>query len=127
MHARSRRLAPPAHLRGPSRPARPPARPLSPRPPTCAAPLPPQRSCWPPALSGRDVLGVAPPGSGKTLAFVLPCAARAVREWGQGPGTRPAGPLCLVLAPTRELAQQEVAAWRGPRKALGLRALGLFG
>lgn len=62
-------------------------------------PFPIQQSAVPPALSGRDVQGRAPTGSGKTLAFGLPVLARVDR----GERNRPNA---LVLAPTRELAEQ---------------------
>ncbi len=51
------------------------------------------------ALDGRDVLGRAPTGSGKTLAFGIPLVATVDRA-------RPKHPTALVLAPTRELADQ---------------------
>ncbi len=62
-------------------------------------PFPVQTAVIPDALAGRDVAGRAPTGSGKTLAFGLPLVARL----------RPAQrrrPTALVLAPTRELAEQ---------------------
>ncbi|NNF53209.1 MAG: DEAD/DEAH box helicase [Acidimicrobiales bacterium] len=51
------------------------------------------------ALAGRDVLGRAPTGSGKTLAFGIPMVANATKA-------RPKRPTALILAPTRELADQ---------------------
>ncbi|MDA3010806.1 MAG: DEAD/DEAH box helicase, partial [Actinomycetota bacterium] len=51
------------------------------------------------ALAGRDVSGAAPTGSGKTLAFGVPLVALTERG-------RPHHPKALVLAPTRELADQ---------------------
>lgn len=58
---------------------------------------------WPNALSGRDVVGIAQTGSGKTLSFLLPSFihinAQPYLERGDGP-------IALVLLPTRELAQQ---------------------
>ena len=55
------------------------------------------------ALSGRDVVGIAQTGSGKTAAFLLPmvvhCAAQARVRAGQGP-------IAIVIAPVRELAEQ---------------------
>ena len=51
------------------------------------------------ALDGRDVLGRAPTGSGKTLAFGIPLVATVDRA-------EPKYPTALVLAPTRELADQ---------------------
>ncbi len=51
------------------------------------------------ALAGRDVLGRAPTGSGKTIAFGIPVVANAVPA-------QPKRPTALILAPTRELAEQ---------------------
>lgn len=68
-----------------------------------AAPTPIQAQSWPIALSGRDVIGVAETGSGKTCAYLLPAIvhinAQPYLEKGDGP-------IVLVLAPTRELAVQ---------------------
>ncbi|XP_034452543.1 probable ATP-dependent RNA helicase DDX17 [Hippoglossus hippoglossus] len=62
-----------------------------------------QSQGFPLALSGRDMVGIAQTGSGKTLAYLLPAIVhinhQAYLERGDGP-------ICLVLAPTRELAQQ---------------------
>ncbi|KAJ4834395.1 hypothetical protein Tsubulata_007337 [Turnera subulata] len=55
------------------------------------------------ALSGRDLLGCAETGSGKTAAFSIPMIQHCL---AQPPVRRGDGPLALVLAPTRELAQQ---------------------
>ncbi|KAB5530243.1 hypothetical protein DKX38_020324 [Salix brachista] len=55
------------------------------------------------ALSGRDLLGCAETGSGKTAAFTIPMIQHCL---AQTPVQRGDGPLALVLAPTRELAQQ---------------------
>lgn len=76
---------------------------------------------------GRDVLAVAPPGAGKTLAYVLPAAAALVKRHGQGKATRPEGPLCVVLVPTRELAHQVLASWQPCRRVHGLRTVAIFG
>ena len=57
-------------------------------------PAPTQAQALPPGLAGRDVVGIAATGTGKTAAFLLPCLERKL-----------AGPV-LVLAPTRELALQ---------------------
>ncbi|XP_074648922.1 putative ATP-dependent RNA helicase DDX17 isoform X2 [Tubulanus polymorphus] len=58
---------------------------------------------WPLALSGRDVVGIAQTGSGKTLSFILPAIVHINHQPYLKPGD---GPICLVLVPTRELAQQ---------------------
>jgi superfamily II DNA/RNA helicase len=62
-------------------------------------PFPVQSATIPDVLSGRDVSGKAPTGSGKTLAFGLPILARVGRA-------DPTQPKALILAPTRELADQ---------------------
>ncbi|KAK9167886.1 hypothetical protein Syun_000026 [Stephania yunnanensis] len=62
-----------------------------------------QAQAMPVALSGRDLLGCAETGSGKTAAFSIPMIQHCL---SQPPVRRGDGPLALVLAPTRELAQQ---------------------
>lgn len=62
-----------------------------------------QAQAMPIALSGRDLLGCAETGSGKTAAFTIPMIEHCL---AQPPVRRGDGPLALVLAPTRELAQQ---------------------
>lgn len=62
-----------------------------------------QAQSWPIALSGRDLVGIAQTGSGKTLAYILPAIVHINH---QPPLERGDGPVVLVLAPTRELAQQ---------------------
>uniref|UniRef100_A0A336L092 RNA helicase n=2 Tax=Culicoides sonorensis TaxID=179676 RepID=A0A336L092_CULSO len=62
-----------------------------------------QAQGWPIALSGRDLVGIAQTGSGKTLAYMLPAL---VHLKSQAPLKRGDGPIALILAPTRELAQQ---------------------
>ncbi|KAI5815206.1 ATP-dependent RNA helicase DBP2 [Pyronema omphalodes] len=74
-----------------------------------AAPTAIQSQGWPMALSGRDVVGIAETGSGKTLTYCLPAIVHINAQPLLSPGD---GPIVLVLAPTRELAvqiQQEVA------------------
>ncbi|ESW95879.1 ATP-dependent RNA helicase DBP2 [Ogataea parapolymorpha DL-1] len=58
---------------------------------------------WPMALSGRDMVGIASTGSGKTLSYCLPAIVHINAQPLLQPGD---GPICLVLAPTRELAVQ---------------------
>src|SRR5438552_12239626 len=66
-----------------------------------ARPTPIQAEAIPLALAGRDLIGSAQTGTGKTAAFVLPILQRLSR------GTR--GVLrALILVPTRELAEQEI-------------------
>jgi ATP-dependent RNA helicase RhlE len=66
------------------------------------APTPIQLAAIPAALQGRDVLGAAQTGSGKTAAFALPLLQRLE----EGPLLSPRRPRALVLVPTRELAAQ---------------------
>merc|ERR1712225_159282 len=67
------------------------------------APTAIQSQGWPMALSGRDVVGIAETGSGKTLTYCLPAIAHINAQPLLSPGD---GPIVLVLAPTRELAVQ---------------------
>uniref|UniRef100_A0A182FEL7 RNA helicase n=1 Tax=Anopheles albimanus TaxID=7167 RepID=A0A182FEL7_ANOAL len=67
------------------------------------APTPIQAQGWPIALSGRDMVGIAKTGSGKTLSYLIP----ALIHIDQQPRLRRGdGPIALILSPTRELAQQ---------------------
>ncbi|MBX3597238.1 MAG: DEAD/DEAH box helicase [Rhizobiaceae bacterium] len=66
-------------------------------------PKPIQEQAIPPQLAGRDVLGVAQTGSGKTAAFALPILSKII---GLGTKRRPKTARALILAPTRELAVQ---------------------
>lgn len=63
-----------------------------------------QAQCWPALLTGRDVVGIAKTGSGKTLGFMLPAYVKILDLISKNQAKK--GPLCLVLAPTRELALQ---------------------
>lgn len=68
-----------------------------------------QSQGWPMALSGRDVVGIAETGSGKTLTYCLPAIVHINAQPLLAPGD---GPIVLILAPTRELAvqiQQEIS------------------
>jgi len=79
--------------------------------------FPIQAMTLPDALAGRDVCGKAPTGSGKTIAFGIPLAARIK-------GAAPKRPKGLVLVPTRELAAQVAEELQ----ALGLkRTLAVYG
>lgn len=88
-----------------------------------AAPTPIQAQGWPVAVAGNDLVSVAKTGSGKTLVFLLP-AFRMIQK-GKLDGSN--GPVALVLAPTRELAQQieVVAAKFGA--AMNVRSAIVFG
>lgn len=66
-------------------------------------PTPIQSQSWPIALSGQNLVGVAQTGSGKTLGYILPAIVHIKHQEALKRGE---GPIALVLAPTRELAQQ---------------------
>lgn len=68
-----------------------------------SAPTAIQSQGWPMALSGRDVVGIAETGSGKTLTYCLPSIVHINAQPLLAPGD---GPIVLILAPTRELAVQ---------------------
>ena len=68
-------------------------------------PSPIQRQGIPMGLAGRDLIGIAETGSGKTAAFLIPLLTHVLASPGRA-RTADLGPLALVLAPTRELAQQ---------------------
>jgi len=85
-------------------------------------PFPIQAATLPDALSGRDILGRGRTGSGKTLGFSLPLAARLAG--GHTMACRPRG---LVLVPTRELASQVQAVLVPLARAMGLSVTSIFG
>jgi ATP-dependent RNA helicase RhlE len=89
------------------------------------AATPVQAAAIPPALAGKDVLGSAQTGTGKTAAFALPILHRLTH--GERPATKVHRARCLVLAPTRELATQIATGFRTYGKHLGLRAAVIFG
>src|SRR5947209_2269214 len=86
------------------------------------APFAIQTRTLPDALAGRDILGRAQTGSGKTLGFGLPMLARLAA--GERVPNRPRG---LVLVPTRELAKQVSDALFPLAKSLGLRCTSVYG
>jgi ATP-dependent RNA helicase RhlE len=86
------------------------------------SPTPIQRDAIPPILSGRDLLGCAQTGTGKTAAFALPILQRLAGS----PKAR--GPIrALVLSPTRELASQIGDSFARYGKGLGLSHTCIFG
>ncbi len=80
-------------------------------------PTPIQAQTIPIAIEGKDLVGIAQTGTGKTLAFGIPMLQRLGTQKGLG----------LVIAPTRELAQQIEEALRGIGQPLGLRTAVLIG
>jgi superfamily II DNA/RNA helicase len=88
------------------------------------APFAIQTRAIPDAVAGRDVLGRAQTGGGKTLAFGLPLLARLASS--HTPRVAKA-PRALVLVPTRELATQVADALRPLGEAVGLKLACVFG
>ncbi|MCU1593521.1 MAG: heavy metal transporter [Frankiales bacterium] len=84
-------------------------------------PTPIQREAIPPLLEGRDLIGQAATGTGKTAAFALPLLNRLAE------GDRGKTPSALVLAPTRELAVQVAEAVTRYGATIGARVLAVYG
>ena len=85
-------------------------------------PTPIQRAAIPPLIAGRDVLGQAATGTGKTAAFALPMLQRLGAEKPEKKGLRG-----LILVPTRELAVQVASAVHRYGRALGINVLPVYG
>lgn len=77
-----------------------------------------QKQAIPVAMEGRDIIGIAKTGSGKTAAFVLPMLIHIMDQVELVKGD---GPIGLILAPTRELAVQIYQETRKFAKAYGLK------
>jgi ATP-dependent RNA helicase DeaD len=84
-------------------------------------PTPIQRAAIPPLLTGRDLVGQAATGTGKTAAFALPVLQRILAGRGRKE------PRALVLVPTRELAVQVSEAVRRYGHDSGARVLPVYG
>ncbi|MGH7022279.1 MAG: DEAD/DEAH box helicase [Caulobacteraceae bacterium] len=87
-------------------------------------PTPIQAQAIPAVLAGRDLLGVAQTGTGKTAAFALPILHRLAADRRPAPRR---GCRVLVLSPTRELASQIAASFRVYGRHLGLSTTVIFG
>ena len=81
-------------------------------------PTPIQAQAIPAIMAGRDVIGVAKTGSGKTVAFLLPMF-RHIKD--QRPLEPMEGPVAIIMTPTRELAVQIHRECKHFLKALALR------
>lgn len=88
------------------------------------APTAIQAQGWPIALSGNDFVGIARTGSGKTLGFIMPAIVHINNQPHLKPGD---GPIALVLAPTRELAQQILTVAKDFGSSSRIRSTCLFG
>ncbi|MTK52955.1 DEAD/DEAH box helicase [Paludibacter sp.] len=79
-----------------------------------------QEKAFPVAMSGRDVVGIAQTGTGKTVAFLLPC----LRQWKF---TKEKHPQILILVPTRELVLQVVEEAKKLAAYMNIRVAGVYG
>ncbi|KAG6448127.1 probable ATP-dependent RNA helicase DDX43 [Manduca sexta] len=87
-------------------------------------PTPIQCQAWPILLSGEDMIGIAQTGTGKTLAFLLPALIHI--EGQTIPREKREGPVVLIMAPTRELAQQ-IEREVGKYHYKGIKSICLYG
>ncbi|XP_031100510.1 DEAD-box ATP-dependent RNA helicase 24 [Ipomoea triloba] len=87
-------------------------------------PTPIQCQALPIALSGRDIIGIAKTGSGKTAAFVLPLM---VHIMDQPELEKEEGPIGVICAPTRELAHQIYVETKKFAKSHGIRVSAVYG
>nr|CCA20213.1 DEAD/DEAH box RNA helicase putative [Albugo laibachii Nc14] len=88
-------------------------------------PTPIQSQCWPILLSGRDIIGIAETGSGKTFAFTIPGLVHLASQ--SSPKSKAVKARMLVVAPTRELAMQTAEVINKAGKSCNLRCVCLFG
>ncbi len=79
-----------------------------------------QLKTFPTLMSGRDVLGIAQTGTGKTLAYLLPC----LKQWVF---SKEKSPTILILVPTRELVTQVVSSVETLTKYMNIRVGGVYG
>ncbi|XP_077415390.1 ATP-dependent RNA helicase DDX42 isoform X2 [Vanacampus margaritifer] len=87
-------------------------------------PTPIQCQGVPIALSGRDMIGIAKTGSGKTAAFIWPMLVHIMDQKELEPGD---GPIGIIVCPTRELCQQIHAECKRFGKAYSLRSVAVYG
>jgi len=87
-------------------------------------PTPIQAQAIPPVLLGKDLLGIAQTGTGKTAAFALPILHRLAADKRPAPRR---GCRVLVLAPTRELASQIAESFRTYGRHMGMTVAVVFG
>jgi len=91
-------------------------------------PTPIQAQCIPKLLAGRDLMGIAQTGTGKTAAFALPILHRLAQGASSGPpARRRRQPRALILAPTRELAVQIREEFHAFGRRLPLRSTVIYG
>lgn len=85
-----------------------------------AVPTPIQQETIPPIMQGRDIIGLAQTGTGKTAAFVLPVLHHLLKL--------PRGRIgAAIISPTRELAEQTCEAIDSLGQATGLKSISVYG
>jgi len=89
-------------------------------------PTPIQREAIPPLIQGRDLLGQAATGTGKTAAFALPLI-QTIHQRRADAGTRKSVVSALILTPTRELAVQVAEAIHKYGRGVGVSVLPIYG
>ncbi|CAO2596310.1 Probable ATP-dependent RNA helicase DDX46, partial [Lemmus lemmus] len=87
-------------------------------------PTPIQTQAIPAIMSGRDLIGIAKTGSGKTIAFLLPMFRHIMDQRSLEEGE---GPIAVIMTPTRELALQITKECKKFSKTLGLRVVCVYG
>ncbi|XP_075260075.1 putative ATP-dependent RNA helicase DDX46 isoform X3 [Convolutriloba macropyga] len=88
------------------------------------APTPIQAQALPVIMSGRDMLGIAQTGCGKTLAFLIPMFRHVLDQPFLEEGD---GPIAVLMTPTRELALQTFKECKKFTKPLGIRVVCVYG
>ncbi|XP_069124751.1 uncharacterized protein [Argopecten irradians] len=92
------------------------------------SPFPIQSVTWPIAMSGKDMVGIAQTGSGKTLGFVLPAIQHILKQRSKlAQRSYRVEPTVLVLTPTRELTQQVMKVANEAGQAYGITCGCAFG
>jgi ATP-dependent RNA helicase RhlE len=87
-------------------------------------PTPIQEKTIPLLLDNKDVIGIAQTGTGKTAAFVIPILQKLEEKMGNSKATTPKA---LILAPTRELAEQITESFKAYGRFLSLKFLSVYG
>ena len=88
-------------------------------------PTPIQEQAIPPLIEGRDLLGLAQTGTGKTAAYLLPLIQKIMAQ--KEAGEKRKAPAALILAPTRELAHQVATSIKAFSQGMGIRYLVVCG
>ncbi|POS85121.1 DEAD-domain-containing protein [Erysiphe pulchra] len=88
-------------------------------------PTPIQAASWPYLFGNRDLIGVAETGSGKTMAFAIPCVVRIMLSIKSNSHTK--GVRALVVSPTRELAMQSYEQINQLCTTSGVKAVCIYG